>query len=173
MQAFETKAGQLIYSSWNHSPMGYSMPASIGAALGSHQDVLCIIGDGGLMMCLEELGTIRRYDLPVKIFIFNNRGHGIQKQTIDTWLNSHYVAVDQRTGLYFPSFCKIADAFELPFLSISNHSELKGKLKEALGMRGPVLCDVAIVDDQKIVPMLKFGAGLEDLDPKLPREEIE
>ncbi len=173
MQAFEVKTGQRLFSAWNHSPMGYSLPASIGAALVSGREVICIIGDGGLMMCLQELGTIRRHDLPVKIFVFNNRGHGIQKQTIETWLGGNYAAVDYDTGLYFPDFVKVGESFAIPSLRIENHSRLKKQITEALRKPGPVLCSVEIVPDQKIVPMLKFGAGLEDLDPKLPSAELQ
>lgn len=172
MQAFEVKSHQRILSAWNHSPMGFSLPASIGAALAGQRDVLCIIGDGGLMMCLQELATIKRHNLPVKIFVFNNHGHGIQKQTLDTWLKSHYVAVDEQSGLSFPDFPKMADAFGLPSYTIENHSQLKTGLEKVLSMPGPVLCNVEITPEQKIVPMLKFGAGLEDLDPKLPQQEL-
>ncbi len=172
MQAFEVKKNQRLFSAWNHSPMGYSLPAAIGAALAGQRDVLCIIGDGGLMMCLQELATIKRHDLPVKIFIFNNHGHGIQKQTLDTWLNSHYVAVDEKSGLSFPNFFKIADAFGLPSCNIENHAQLKTGLKKVLATSGPILCNVEITPGQKIIPMLKFGAGLEDLDPKIPGDEL-
>jgi acetolactate synthase-1/2/3 large subunit len=172
MQGFAVKQGQRLLSAWNHSPMGFSLPAAIGAACGSGERVLCIIGDGGLMMCLQELATIRRHDLPVKVFVFNNRGHGIQKQTLDTWLSSRYVGVDARTGLWFPELRKVAEAFELPYVQIRNHAELKGGLERVLELGGPVLCDVEIVEEQRIVPMLKYGAGLEDLDPKLPAEEL-
>lgn len=173
MQAFEIKKGQRLFSAWNHSPMGYSMPAAIGAALASHQEIFCVIGDGGLMMCLQELGTVTRNNLPIKIFIFNNHGHGIQKQTLDTWLNSRYVAVDEPSGLWFPDFKKLAATFSLPYVSINNHKQIRSKLHQIGRIRGPVLCNVEIVPNQKIVPMLRFGAGLEDLDPKLPPQEIE
>lgn len=173
MQAFEVKKGQRLISAWNHSPMGYALPASIGAAFASDEDVLCIIGDGGIMMCLQELAVIAKHNLPIKIFIFNNRGHAIQKQTIDTWLNSRYVAVDEASGLAFADFEKVGQAFGLPIVTIGNHEELKVKLSQVLGVKGPVLCNVEIVVDQRIVPMLRFGSGLEDLDPKLPREEVD
>ena len=172
MQAFEVKENQRLLSAWNHSPMGYSMPAAIGAALAGKKDVICIIGDGGLMMCLQELGTIKRYNLPVKIFLFNNHCHGIQKQTLDTWLNSHYVAVDEKTGLYFPDFLKMGEVFGFKTSTIENHSKLQDKIREVLRSPGCVLCNVEIFEEQKIVPMLKFGAGLEDLDPKIAREEL-
>lgn len=173
MQAFEVKSGQRLLSAWNHSPMGYSLPASIGAALASQKDIICIIGDGGIMMCLQELGTIRRHDLPVKIFVFNNHCHGIQKQTLDTWLNSRYVAVDQKTGLYFPDFIKVGEAFGFKTFTIENHLNLYDKIKQVLETPGCVLCNVEIVEEQKITPMLKFGAGLEDLNPKIPQNELD
>lgn len=172
MQAFETKKGQRIFSAWNHTPMGYSLPASVGASLASEQEIICFIGDGGLMMCLQELGTIRRHNLPVKIFIFDNKGHGIQKQTIDTWLHSHYAAVDQSTGLYFPNYQQIARAFEIPFYQLQTHEDLS-TLHEIWNQKGPFICNVEIIEQQKIVPMLKFGSGIEDLDPKIPKEELQ
>lgn len=172
LQAIEMKAGQRIFSAWNHTPMGYALSAAVGSALGEKRRVLCLTGDGGLMMNIEELATIRRYDLDVKLFIFNNGGHSIQKQTIDTWLNSNYVAVDEKSGLSFPDFVKTAQAFHLPALRASNHEELEAVIEQALAAPGPVVCDIMIDPDQKIEPMLKFGAGLEDLNPKLPSEEI-
>ncbi len=172
MQSFQVKKGQRIISAWNHSPMGFSLPGAVGAVLAHQKEVICIIGDGGLMMCLEELATVKRYNLPIKIFIMNNHGHGIQRQTIDTWLNSHYVAVDEATGLSFPDFVKTGEAFGIPTFTILNHSQINVALSKILQQPGPVLCNVEIITDQRIVPMLKFGAGLEDLDPKLPKEEI-
>jgi acetolactate synthase-1/2/3 large subunit len=173
MQTFRVKPRQRIISAWNHTPMGYALPASVGAACASGQEVVCVTGDGGIMMSLEELGTVRRYDLPVKIFIMFNQGHGIQRQTIDTWLDSRYTAVDEPSGLYFPDFRSIAAGFGLPYVNIKNHTDVQPALEEVLKMPGPVLCVVEILKDQKIVPMLKFGAGLEDLDPKLPADELQ
>lgn len=172
MQAFKTKRGQRVLSAWNHSPMGYSLPASIGAALASGRDVSCIIGDGGLMMCLQELATIKRHRLPIKIFIFNNHGHGIQKQTLETWLAGHYVAVDEPSGLCFPDYAKLSDAFGIPFATLDNQRDLARGLARVLETPGPVVCNVEILEDQKITPMLKFGAGLEDLEPRLSAEEL-
>jgi acetolactate synthase-1/2/3 large subunit len=172
MQGIRAKAGQRIFSAWNHSPMGYSLPAAMGAAVASSHNVICIIGDGGLMMCLSELGTIRRHNWPIKIFLFNNRGHGIQKQTMETWMNSRYVGVDEQTGLFFPSYQLIANAFGLRYVPLSSHRDLKN-MRELLSLDEPVLIDVHISVDQRITPMLKFGSGIEDLDPKLPAHEID
>ena len=172
LQAIEMKKGQRMFSAWNHTPMGYALSASIGAAFACPRRILCLTGDGGLMMNIEELATIRRYHLNVKVFIFNNGGHAIQKQTIDTWLNSHYAAVNEATGLSFPDFVKTAGAFGLPAFRIRGHGELDKTMAQALAVEGPVVCDVMIDPDQTIEPMLKFGSGLEDLNPKLPPDEI-
>lgn len=170
-QKFAFKKSQRIFSAWNHTPMGYALPASVGAAFATDQTILCLTGDGGLMMCLQELATIRRFNLAVRVFIFDNQGHGIQKQTLDTWLGSRYVAVDVASGLYFPDYNKIAEAFQLPFFSIKTDSELD-KLSTIYEHPGPYICNIAINESQKIIPMLKFGSGLEDLNPRLPQEEI-
>ncbi len=173
MQTIGLKLGQRVFSAWNHTPMGYALPASIGAAFSSGRRVICIIGDGGLMMCLQELATVERYQLPIKIFVFNNHGHGIQKQTLDTWLDSRYEAVDEKTGLCFPDFQKVGAAFQMTTSTIRNHKELTSSLTTALGNDGPELCNVEICPDQKIIPMLKYGAGLEDLEPKIAPHDLE
>jgi len=173
LQAVEMKPQQRMFSAWNHTPMGYALSAAVGAASAApHRRILCLTGDGGLMMNIQELATIRRYQMDVKVFIFNNGGHSIQKQTIDTWLNSNYVAVDEKSGLSFPDFVKTAQAFGLPVMRASNHQELESVVQQVLATSGPVVCDLIIDPDQKIEPMLKFGSGLEDLNPKLPAEEI-
>jgi len=172
MQGFLVKKNQRLISAFNHSPMGGSLPMAIGGALAApKKDVICIIGDGGLMMCLEELATIRRHNLNIKILLFNNRGHGIQKQTMDTWLNGRYVLVDEKSGLYFPDFKKIAEAFDMPYVSIENQDQIEN-LNKIFESKGPIICDIAICDNQKIEPFLKFGAGLEELDPKLSVDEL-
>ncbi|PIS00644.1 MAG: acetolactate synthase [Chlamydiae bacterium CG10_big_fil_rev_8_21_14_0_10_35_9] len=173
MQAFETKPGQKIFSAWNHTPMGYSLPASIGAALSTGKEITCLIGDGGLMMCLQELATVKRYNLPIKIFIFENKGHATVKQTIEIWLKANYVAVDEDSGLSFPDYQKLAETFHLPFYSLQNHDQLQKELPLLFKKKGPFICHLAVDETHRIVPMLKFGKGLEDLDPKLPGEELE
>lgn len=172
MQAIETKKGQRIFSAWNNTPMGYALPASIGAAFGTEKEIVCLIGDGGLMMCLQELATVRKYNLPIKIFIFDNKGHATVKQTIDIWLQSRYVAVDEASGLAFPDYEKLAETFNLPFYSLENHQDIQNQLGQIFTEKGPFICHLAIDEMQKIVPMLKYGAGLEELDPKLPAEEL-
>jgi acetolactate synthase-1/2/3 large subunit len=172
MQAFNVKANQQLFSSWNHSPMGFSLPASIGASLANTDiRVNCIIGDGGLMMCLSELGTIARHNIPVNIFIFNNRGHGIQKQTINTWLGGNMVGVDHNSGLFFPDFEDISKGFGIPYKKIETLELAKGKIN--LEFKGPIIYDVMINPEQTIFPMLKFGGNLKDLDDSIAMPQFD
>lgn len=173
MQAFETKKNQRIFSAWNHTPMGYSLPASIGAALGSSKPIVCLIGDGGLMMCLQELATLSKYNLPIKVFIFDNRGHATMKQTLEVWLNAQYAAVDEGSGLFFPDYAKLSETFNLPYAHLKANDTLDQELAEIWKIKGPLVCRLEIDPTRRIVPMLKFGAGLESLDPQLSPEEIE
>ena len=165
---FKIKHNQRLISSWNHSPMGFSLPAAIGASFANPRKTInCIIGDGGLMMCLQELGTVARHNLPINIFIFNNRGHGIQKQTIDTWLNGNQIGVDHETGLFFPNFELIADSFGIAYEKITHINQAIEKINPVSSK--PVIYDVMINPEQKIFPMLKFGGNLTDLDNLIPK----
>lgn len=172
LTGWETKKDQRIISAWSQTPMGYALPAAIGAAFVTKKDVICLIGDGGLMMCLQELATVVRHKLPIKIFIFNNHGHSIQKQTLENWLAGKYEAVDEPTGLSFPDFGKIGGAFGIETETLDSHKGLKENLIRILKQKKAMLINVEIDPDARIVPMLKYGGGLEDLDPKLSKREL-
>ncbi|PIQ99605.1 MAG: acetolactate synthase [Nitrospinae bacterium CG11_big_fil_rev_8_21_14_0_20_45_15] len=174
MQAYKLRSRQMLFSAFNHSPMGYALPAAIGAQFAEpEKQVICIIGDGGLQMNIQELETVSYYNLPIKIFLINNEGYGIIKQTIDTWLDSRYVCTDTNSGLGFPDFKKVAKAYKIETMEIPNQKNLNQKLRIALDFKGPLLIDVRLKSDQKITPKLAFGRPIEDMDPLLPREEFE
>ncbi|MDZ4726946.1 MAG: thiamine pyrophosphate-binding protein [Leptospira sp.] len=173
LNQWKVKKDQRIISAWNNTPMGYSLPASIGAAFANSQDsITCIIGDGGLMICLSELATLLKHKLNIKVFLFNNHSHGIQKQTLQTWLNGNYVGVDPDSGLAFPDFKKVATAFDLQLFDIYNEDDLDQNLQEIYKIKGPVFCNVEINPDQKLYPVVKFGAALENQLPQLDEEII-
>ena len=146
--------------------MGYAVPAGIGgAAAAPGRPITCIIGDGGLQLCLGELATVVRHQLPLKIVLFNNHSHGIQKQTLETWLNANYVGVDPASGLGLSDFPNVAKAMGLPVVSISKSSDIARKLKEVYAMSGPVFCNIEINPSQKLYPVLKAGASLDNQMP--------
>ena len=172
MQSFKVK-GQKIFTALNHSPMGYSMPATIGAYLADKtKNVICTIGDGSMQMNIQELATISHFNLPIKIFVINNNGYGLIKQTQDTWLDSRRVGVDSRSGLAMPNLIKIANAYGIKTVEINNHKEMDKKLRGVLKSKFPVLCDVKVDEKQKVIPKLEFGREIQDLSPRLNQEEM-
>jgi len=172
MQSFKVK-GQKIFTALNHSPMGYSMPATIGAYLADKtKNIICTIGDGSMQMNIQELATISHFNLPIKIFVINNNGYGLIKQTQDTWLDSRRVGVDSRSGLAMPNLIKIANAYGIKTVEINNHKEIDKKLRGVLKSKFPVLCDVKVDEKQKVIPKLEFGKAIHDLSPRLSEEEM-
>jgi acetolactate synthase-1/2/3 large subunit len=168
------KRGQAVHSAWNNTPMGYALPAAIGAALHDPaRSLTCIIGDGGLMVCLAELATVAKQGLPIKILLFNNHCHGIQKQTLETWLGGRKVGVDPASGLAFPpDFARVAEAMGLPVRTIDGTSPVAAALADIYAQPGPVFVKVEINPDQKLYPVLKFGAALENQLPPLGEDKI-
>lgn len=173
IQAFKVKKGQRLFSAMGNSPMGYSLPASIGAFFGrSKKPIICIIGDGGMQLNIQELQTVVQYKIPIKIFVINSRSYAIIMQFQEMYFNSNYVATIPKTGYSSPDFVKVAKAYGLATEQIKNHQELKRKIKKVLTFKGPIVCEVLVPHDSKLIPKLSFGNPIEDLSPLLPRDEF-
>lgn len=172
IQGIRIKSKQRLFSAFGNSPMGYALPASIGASIatGKKRPIVCITGDGGLQLNIQEFQTIVHQNLPIKMFILNNRSYGIIKQFQDTWLGSRYEASEK--GYSVPDFIKLAKAYGLKTVQIKSQKEIEVKLRKILSLNTAVFCDVLLDPDQKIIPKLDFGRPLEDLSPLLPREEF-
>ena len=126
---------------------------------------------GGLQMNIQELGTIRKNNLNIKLILLNNHGHGIIRTTQDTWLKGRYNASTPDSGLPDPNYKNIAEAYGIPSMVINNHRELN-KLDDLVKSEGPVFCNVELLPDQKMIPKLKFGKPIEDSEPELSRDEF-
>jgi acetolactate synthase I/II/III large subunit len=172
-QGWKIKRGQRLFSAFNHSPMGYALPASIGAYYGSNRPIICIVGDGGLQMNIQELQTIAYNKLPIKIFVLNNNGYGMIKQTQSDWstLNKN-VMCDETSGLTFPNLQKIANAYDIQYKKLKNDYSLSA-IKNILNFDGPMIIEVMIQDGDKIEPKLKFGDAFVNQKPYLFQKEIE
>jgi acetolactate synthase-1/2/3 large subunit len=172
-QAFRIKGAQKIFSAYGYSPMGYSLPAAIGAsvALGQHP-VVCTIGDGGVQINIQEFQTLAHYQFPVKVFIMNNRSYGIIKQFQDELFESRYEATQASAGYSCPDFVKVAQAYGLATERITSHEEIAEKVERVLKMPGPVVCDVLLDENARITPKTIFGTPIEDQWPLLDREEF-
>jgi acetolactate synthase-1/2/3 large subunit len=171
VQAFKLKEGQRFFSAFGNSPMGYAFPASIGASLAykKKKRIICIDGDGSIQINLQELHTIDKLKLPIKIFILNNGGYGIIKQFQELYLGKRYEASGK--GVSNPDFKKISNAFNINYNLIKNHNELK-KLDKIIYSKKAEIIEVRLKDNQKIIPKLQFGNPIEDLSPLLPRKEF-
>ena len=173
MQGFEFKKYQRLYHDWNNTAMGWALPASIGAsfALGK-KPVICVTGDGALQMNIQELATVMRHKLPIKIFLINNQGHGMTRQTQDQWLKSKYFSTSVKGGLPSPDFLKIAKAYGFRTVNIGRNDEINKKIEEVLRAKGPIFCNVEIKPEHRVIPQVKFGRPNEDSEPFLERKEF-
>jgi len=151
-QKWNVKKGQLFFNGINYSPMGYSIPGAIGASFACHnkQRVIVIIGDGSLMMNLQELQTIKEFNLQIKIFVVENNGYGMIKQTQNDWESlKKGIACDKKHHLSFPNIEKISKAFDIKYTSVKN----------AFKIKEPTITSIKI-KNMKISPKVKFGEKL-------------
>jgi acetolactate synthase-1/2/3 large subunit len=181
-QAFQVKNKQRVLISGNWGAMGWDLPAAVGAAVAvKNNQVFLLTGDGSIMLNIQELATIKVNKLPIKIFIFNNKGYAAIRFTQNNLLNGFLVGADFTTGLTNPSFELLANAFDLKYYKINNNSEIDNTILNVLKEVGPVLCELNISEDVRIEPKaqaIKNSDGtitskpLNDMYPYLPEEEI-
>jgi acetolactate synthase-1/2/3 large subunit len=146
-QRWKPKERQRLFNGMNHSPMGYALSASIGA--GFCGDTIIIIGDGSFMMNIQDLQTIKDYNLPVKTFVINNGGYGMIRQTQKDWkVLKNGVACNFK----IPDLEKLADAFGITYCE-----EFEAFNKHNLGK--PTLTEIR-VDDSTIKPKWRYGTEL-------------
>ena len=110
MQGFPFKGERFIHA-FNFTPMGYGLAGAIGAAFASDRRVICIVGDRGALMSINELATIKRHNLNIKIILLNNKGHSMCRVTQRQWLGGKYYATSLEGGLGFPDWQKLAESF--------------------------------------------------------------
>jgi acetolactate synthase-1/2/3 large subunit len=162
--------------------MGFDLPAALGAAVGMGQTVVCLAGDGSLMMNLQELATLKHYRWPVKLFILCNNGYFSIRQTQDAFFEKPYIACTPDSGVGLPDFEKLAKAFELPTVVLSRHAEIDTVLREVFATNEPTVCLVNLTPDyifapktssQKLPDGRMVSKPLDDMFPFLPPEELE
>jgi acetolactate synthase-1/2/3 large subunit len=179
--ALRLKRGQRLYHTTALGAMGYGLPAAIGACLGTggHETIL-VDGDGGFQLNIQELATLQRLNLPIKIFILNNDGYSSIRTSQQRWFGRQ-TGADSRSGLTLPDIGPIAAAYGLRAERIADQRDLRLQLARILKIPGPVVCDVVSRPDEARIPSLAsaqrpdgslYSKPLEDLWPFLPREEF-
>lgn len=171
-----------VITNTGFAPMGWGLPASIGAALVRPGKVYCLTGDGGLMMNIQELATLRYLSLPVVILIFNNSGYLTIKQTQEISLNGRLTGVNASTGLDFPDFVAVAKAFGIKAHTLSPELTSIDKILEiAASEKEPLLIDIKMDPNQAQGPKLVgrrddqgivVPAKLEDMWPHLGQDYL-
>lgn len=182
MQSFKCKKGTRVYNSEGLGSMGFGIPSSVGGCIASNKkETICIDGDGGFFMNIQELELVYRYQLPIKFFILNNDGYGSIKTTQNTHFKGNLVVSDPSSGLTLPSIELNAMAYKIPYIKISNQQNLKNDLQKVLDTTGPIICELIVDPEHKTFPkasVYKKPDGsfttcpMEDLAPFLDRDEF-
>jgi len=171
-QAFETKVGQRLISSHGNSPMGYSFAGAIGACLAGAKRVICLIGDGGFNMNIQELQTLVNYNIPLKTFIMNNQIYGIAWQFQDTNYESRYEACGPK-GYHPPDFTKVVEAYGIETDKIKNHDTMRGMIRHVLKYPDAIVCDVNMKHWHTYEPrVIGWDTPIDDMSPRLTRKEL-
>lgn len=150
MQGFRFKENQRFLHPFNNTPMGYGLPGAIGAHYATGKRVICVTGDGSIMMSIGELATIAEQKLPIEITVLNNHAHAMCMQSEREWFNCRYAATTQSAGLSFPNFEDVMRAFKVIKWNV-----------------------VEMSPDIAVSPKNKSGAPLEEMYPMLTKEQLQ
>ena len=168
-------------TSGGQAEMGFTLPGCVGvSAARGFKDVIGITGDGSLQMNIQELQTVVYYNIPVKLFVFNNDGYLSIRATQRRFFDGRIIGTDSESGISFPDLEKIATAYGLPFVKIKPDDDITAKIKKVLNHSGPVLCEIICMRDQPIQPTVSskkqddgklVSLPIDDMFPFLDRNE--
>lgn len=152
-QAFKPKRGQKMKNAAGLGSMGFGLPYALGSCLANgRKRTILINGDGAFQLNIQELETIVRLQLPIKIFIWNNGGYASIRSMQNNTFEGHQVASGETSGLSMPNISKIANAYGIPTEQIRNNKELENKLPKILSDNTLMLCEIFIAQDDVVSP---------------------
>ena len=182
-QNAEVKKGQRFILNSGNASMGFGLPAAVGASYEAKgRRVICLEGDGSIMMNIQELETVVHNNIPLKLFVINNSGYSSIRQTQRNFFDGRMTGSGLDSGVSVPDFVKVGEAFGLKTVKLDNPKNLESKIKSVLNMDGAVLCEVMTEKEYAFLPKLsskKLPDGtmvsptLEDMFPFLDREEFD
>ncbi len=176
----EPAMGQRIFHSRGMGAMGFGLPAAIGACFASGRRTICVDGDGGFQMNVQELATVAHHRLPLKVFVINNGGYASIRSSQTNYFKLK-LGCDDISGLALPDVTAVARAYGLPTKVLDGHSSLREGILDVLNTEGPIVCEVKAAFDEPRVPRLAsfqkddgamVSRPLEDLYPFLERNEF-
>ena len=179
---YEKFGTQRFFTSQGLGEMGFGLPGAIGAHFGdTKKQIICLNTDGAMMFNLQELQVVKEHQIPLKLFVFNNDGYTMIKISQQNLFDSRISGSSSSSGISFPSFEKIASAFELKYVRVSDLKQLEQAIELYFNTSDAVLFEIIMDPEQKYLPRLatsKLEDGtlvsppLEDLDPLLPIEKL-
>lgn len=164
-QSMGIKERQRVLFSGGHGAMGYSLPAAIGAALATKRPVVCVCGDGGFQMNLQELQFVVRENLPVKIVLMNNRALGMIHHFQEMYFAGNYMQTDASKGFTVPDFTAIAKAYGLR----SFHADSFDKLADVFADMEPAFIECSLPQSTYVFPKLGLNKPIHEQEPALPK----
>lgn len=172
-QSFRLKENQTAVFCGGFGAMGHALPAAIGAYYGANstKKIICICGDGGLQMNIQELQFVAREHIPIKIIVFNNYSLGMIRHFQEIYFDNRYADTTKEGGYTTPDFCGIGKAY-----GIESHKVLSMKDMDALGSLiendNPCIVEICISEDTYVFPKLEFGKPNYDQQPLIDREML-
>ena len=131
--------------------MGYALPAAIGAYYSGSKNVVAVIGDGSIMMNLQELATIVYNCIPIKIIVVNNNLYSVIRKRQKDIFRTRTIGTDTKNGVGAPKFCKVAECFGIKYMRIDSDDELENGIKKLFSENGAVLCEIMGVENQDYI----------------------
>jgi acetolactate synthase-1/2/3 large subunit len=154
-QAMKVKQGVRVFANQGCAAMGYGLPAAIGACVSQQGRgrTVCVTGDGSLQMNIQELQTLVTYRLPLKLFVIENESYLAIKTTQKSFFKGHFTGSNPASGVVCPSLEKIAAAYGIPYIGISENGEpLQQAIARTLATEGPAICEVHMHPEQTLFP---------------------
>ena len=144
-----------MFTNVGSASMGWGLPAAIGACFAQNkQPIICIEGDSSIHMVIYELQTVYHHNLPIKIFVINNKGYGSIKQTQNN-LFKRLVGSTKTTGFSLPALQKLATAYNIEYLSCGKNVDVCKIINQSLKISGPVICELFVSPDEMFEPRVK------------------
>jgi acetolactate synthase-1/2/3 large subunit len=169
------KDNNRLFTSAGQCSMGYGLPGAIGSFIAdNNKNIVLIVGDGGFQMNIQELQTVINYNVPVKIFIFDNNGYLAIKLMQQNLFNENYVGSDKNSGVSSPNFIKVAEGYGLKTFNIEKNKDIE-IIKNVLDYNGPCICNIKMIDKQLIIPRVQsmgLQKSLEYMFPYIENDEL-
>lgn len=180
-QVLEIKENTRMFGAKNLAMMGSCLPSAIGAHMATGKRVICVTGDGGIQLNLQELAIIKHHKLPIKIFVFNNAGYHAIRITQEKYFDSRYVGSTEDTGVHIPPFSNVASCYGLKYRRLHNNIQVKTLIATILSNDDPEIIEVIMDPHKPTTPTIgsfmredgtMSSRPLEDMAPLLDREEL-